>query len=51
MKYIFVTLSILAIWISIVVMVLSLNYQGIILPIVGLIMTVILFEIGFGGRK
>lgn len=51
MKYAFVTLSILSIWISIIAVVLILNYMGIILPLVGILMTVLLFEIGFGERK
>lgn len=51
MKYAFVTISILAIWLSIVGIVLVLDYKGILLPIVGLVMTIVLFEIGFGGKK
>lgn len=51
MKYAFVTFSILAIWISLVVVIVSLNYNDVLLPIIGLILTVILFEIGFGGKK
>lgn len=51
MKYAFVTLSILAIWVSIISIVVLLNYQNILLPCVGLAMTTLLFEIGFGGKK
>lgn len=51
MKYAFVTLSILAIWVAIIVIILSLNYEGIILPLLGLVMSLFLFEIGFGGKK
>ncbi len=51
MKYVFVTLSIIAIWCSIIAIVLNLNYDGVFLPVVGVIMTVLLFEIGFGERK
>ena len=51
MKYAFVTISILAIWISIVSIVIVLDYKDIVLPIIGLVLTLILFEIGFGGKK
>ena len=51
MKYAFVTVSILAIWLSIVGIIVVLDYQHFVLPIIGLAMTVILFEIGFGGKK
>ena len=47
MKYAFVTLGILAIWISIILIVLFLDYNKITLPIIGLLMTIILFIIGF----
>jgi hypothetical protein len=51
MRYAFVTLSIIAIWIAIIMIVIFLDQQGIMLPLIALIMTVILFEIGFGGKK
>lgn len=51
MKYLFVALSILAIWISVILIVVCLNYEGIALPIIALIMSVILFEIGFRSGK
>lgn len=51
MRYVFVSLSIIAIWVAVVLMVIFLNYEGIVLPITALIMTVILFLIGFGGKK
>ncbi len=51
MKYAFVTISILAIWVSIISIVVLLDYQNILLPCVGLLMTLVLFEIGFGGKK
>lgn len=51
MRYAFVSLSIIAIWIAVVMMVIFLNYEGIVLPIIALVMTVILFAIGFGGKK
>jgi hypothetical protein len=51
MKYAFVTISIIAIWIATIIVVYFLEYQGIFLPIIALIMTVILFIIGFAGKK
>jgi hypothetical protein len=51
MRYVFVSLSIIAIWIAVILIVTSLNQKGIMLPLVALVMTVILFEIGFGGKK
>lgn len=51
MKYAFVTISIAAIWLSIVLIVASLNYQSILLPMVGLALTLALFILGFGGKN
>ena len=51
MKYAFVSLSIIAIWIAVILIVTLLKQDGIMLPIVALVMTVILFEIGIGGKK
>lgn len=51
MRYAFVSLSIIAIWAAVILMVTFLNQDGIMLPVVALVMTVILFEIGFGGKK
>ena len=51
MRYAFVSLSIVAIWIAVILMVIFLNYEGIMLPLVALGMTIILFWIGFGGKK
>lgn len=51
MKYLFVTLGILAMWISVLLIVIALGYDKITLPIIALVMTVILFFIGFGGKK
>ncbi len=50
MKYAFVTLSIISIWIATIMIVVFLDYDKIVLPIIALIMTSILFEIGFGGK-
>ena len=51
MKYAFVTISIIAMWISIVLIIVTLKLSGILLPLVALLMTVLLFYIGFGGKK
>jgi hypothetical protein len=51
MRYAFVSISIIAIWIAVILIVVLLNQEGIMLPLVALIMTVVLFEIGFGGKK
>ena len=51
MKYAFVSLSIIAIWIAFVLMIIFLEYEGIILPMIALIMTVILFILGFGDKS
>ncbi|MEI3508229.1 MAG: hypothetical protein V8R01_03795 [Bacilli bacterium] len=51
MKYAFVSASIIAIWVAVVLMVVFLNYQGIMLPLVALLLTIVLFWIGFGGKK
>ena len=50
MKYAFVTISILAIWLSIILIVVSLKLTGILLPMVALFITVLFFWIGFGGK-
>lgn len=51
MRYAFVSLSILAIWIAIVLLVVFLDINTLMLPLVALVMTITLFEIGFGGKK
>ncbi len=51
MKYLFVSLSILAIWLSVILIVIFLNYNGVALPLIALTMTIILFEIGFRSNK
>ena len=51
MRYAFVSLSVLAIWVAIVLLVVFLKLETLMLPLVALIMTIILFEIGFGGKK
>lgn len=51
MRYAFVSISILAIWLAIILMVIFLDQKGITLPLVALGMTVVLFEIGFGVKK
>ncbi len=51
MKYAFVSISIIAIWVAIILIVLALEQEGIMLPLVALFMTIILFYIGFGEKK
>lgn len=51
MKYLFVSLSIIVIWIAIILIVYSLESTELFLPLIALFMTVILFYIGFGGKK
>lgn len=51
MRYAFVALSIVAIWVSITILSFILNYSGIVLPILALVLTVIIFEIGIGGKR
>lgn len=51
MRYLFVSVSIISIWIAIILIISTLNYSGMLLPIVALVMTIVLFEIGFGGNK
>lgn len=50
MKYAFVSISIIAMWFAIILMVIFMNYNGVMLPLVALFMTIIMFEIGFGGK-
>lgn len=51
MKYAFTTLSILSIWISLILTIILLDYEGLLLPIIAILMTIFLYEIGFGGKK
>lgn len=51
MKYAFVSISIIAIWIAIIIITTTLNQNNILLPLIALSMTVILFIIGFGEKK
>ncbi len=51
MKYAFVSISILFMWLAILLIIVSLNYDEITLPLLALVMTIILFSIGFGGKK
>lgn len=51
MRYAFVAISIVAIWISITMLSYLLNYKGIILPVLALALTIIIFEIGIGGKR
>lgn len=51
MRYAFVSLSIIAIWISMLVLIIATNYSGIVLPMIALILTIIIFEIGVCSKK
>ncbi|MDR1032941.1 MAG: hypothetical protein LBL84_02935 [Candidatus Nomurabacteria bacterium] len=51
MKYAFVTLSIVAVWLAVILVVLALDTKGVFLPLTALIMTVALFMIGFVRRR
>lgn len=51
MRYAFVTLSIVAIWVSITILTYMLNYNSLVLPILALVLTIIIFEIGIGGKR
>lgn len=51
MRYAFVALSIVAIWVSITALAILLNYNGIILPLLAEALTIIIFEIGIGGKR
>ena len=51
MKYAFVSLSIIAVWIAVILIVTFLHNDGILLPVVALLMTIVLFTIGIGGKK
>lgn len=50
MRYAFVALTIVAIWTSITILSFVLDYSGIMLPILALALTIIIFEIGIGGK-
>lgn len=51
MRYLFVSISIIAIWVSILVLIIATNYEGIILPIIALILTIIIYEMGIASKK
>lgn len=51
MRYAFVSLSIIAIWISILVLIAKTNYNGIVLPITAIVLTIIIFEIGIASKR
>lgn len=51
MKYAFVSVSVVAIWLATILMVYFLDYEGIFLPLLALAMTVVLFVIGFVRKK
>lgn len=51
MKYAFVILAILAIWLGTILLAIFINGVGVFLPIFAIVMTVILFVIGFGKKQ
>ncbi|MDE6142186.1 MAG: hypothetical protein K2G03_06240 [Bacilli bacterium] len=51
MRYAFVSLSIIAIWISMLVLIIVTDYSSIVLPVIALVLTVIIFEIGVCSKK
>ncbi len=51
MKYLSVTISILAMWIATVFLIIKLDYKDILLPLIALGMTLILFIIGFRSKQ
>ncbi|MDE6292864.1 MAG: hypothetical protein K2L98_04200 [Bacilli bacterium] len=51
MRYAFVSLSIIAIWISMLVLIIATDYKGIALPIIAFVLTIIIFEIGIASKK
>jgi hypothetical protein len=51
MKYAFVTLSIVAVWVATITVVYFLDSKSVFLPLVALAMTVALFLIGFVRKK
>jgi hypothetical protein len=51
MKYAFVSLSVLAVWMAIILVIYFLKYEGVLLPLLAIFMTVALFIIGFVRKK
>jgi hypothetical protein len=51
MKYAFVVLAILAIWLGTILLAIFSSGVGVFLPIFSMVMTVILFIIGFGKKQ
>lgn len=51
MKYAFMTLAILAVWLGVVLLAVFNGGVGIFLPIFAIVMTVLLFIIGFGKKQ
>lgn len=51
MKYAFVTLAILAIWLGVVLLAVFNPGVGIFLPVFAMILTLVLFIIGFGKKQ
>lgn len=51
MKYAFVVLAILSVWLGTVLLAICKPEVGIFLPIFSIVMTVVLFMVGFGKRS
>lgn len=51
MKYAFVVLSIFAIWVGIILLAVFNPGIGIFLPVLGIVLTTVLFLIGFGKKS
>lgn len=51
MRYAFMTLAILAVWVGTILLAIWNQYLGIFLPLFAIILTVVLFIIGFRAKK
>lgn len=51
MKYAFMTLAILAVWLGMILLAIFNPHIGIFLPIMAIILTLVLFVIGFGKKQ
>lgn len=51
MKYMFVVIAILAVWVGVILLAIANSSIGIFLPIFAMVMTLVLFLIGFGKKK
>jgi len=51
MKYLFVIVAIFAVWVGVILLAVCNSGTGVFLPVFAMVMTVILFLIGFGKKK